>query len=169
MFDRFSARIIALTALLLLIFGALAALMQLAPAARTAVAWSLAVVAYLAVLFFTAVSIAVSAKLRPLRPVSEVSVLGKHTVGLSKLLVGLLAFFGSTALTWLIALSVAFQKTPNIDFTSITEQLWSLFISLAGSVAYVYWMWIAVDLLRARHTARSPTRRRASYCSLKAS
>ena len=72
--------------------------------------------------------------------------LGKHTVGLRKLLVGLLAFFGNTALTWHIALSVAFQKTPDVDFASITEQVWSLFISLA----YAYWMWIAIDLLRAR-------------------
>lgn len=154
MFNRSSVRIIALTAALSLILGAFALLIEFAPAAAAAVAWSLAVAVSLAVVFFTAVSIAVAAKIRPLRPVAEVSVLGKHTVGLSKLLVGLLAFFGNTALTWLIALSVAFQKTPDVDFPSITEQLWSLFISLAGSVAYVYWMWIAVDLLRARQTAR---------------
>lgn len=154
MFDRSFVRVIALTAVLLLILGASTALIQFAPAAAAPVAWSLAVAVTLAVIFFTAISIAVAAKIPPLRPVAEVSVLGKHTVGLSRLLVGLLAFFGNTALTWLIALSVAFQKSPDVNFTSITEQLWSLFISLAGSVAYVYWMWIAIDLLRARQTAR---------------
>jgi len=154
MFDRFFARVFALLAVVLLAFGALAALIQFAPAVAIPFAWSLAVAACIAVTFFAAVSIGVAAKIRPLRPVAEVSVLGKHTVGLSKLLIGLLAFFGNTALTWLVALSVAFQKTPDIDFSSITEQLWSIFITIAGSVAYVYWMWIAIDLLRARQAAR---------------
>lgn len=154
MFDRFFARLFALLAVLLLVFGALAALIHFAPAVAIPLAWSVAIAICVAVIFFTAVSIAVAAKIRPLRPVAEVSVLGKHTVGLSKLLVGLLAFFGNTALTWLIALSVAFQKAPDIDFSSITEQLWTVFIALAGLIAYAYWMWIAVDLLRARQTGR---------------
>ncbi|KQR21325.1 hypothetical protein [Microbacterium sp. Leaf151] len=154
MFNRSFTRIIVLSAGLLLIFGALSLLIRFVPAAATALVSSLAVAACIVIIFYTGVSIAVAAKIRPLRPVADVSILGKHTVALSKLLVGLLAFFGNTALSWLIALSVAFQKTPHIDSASITNQLWSIFIALAGSVAFVFWMWIAVDLLRARQSER---------------
>lgn len=157
MFDRFFVRLIGLVAVLLVALGGLSLLINFAPSVASALSWLIAIAASAAAVFFTLVSIAVAAKSPPLQPVAEVSILGKHTVGLSKLLIGLLAFFGNMALTWLIALSVSFQKAPDVDFTSITSQLWGLFLTIAGSVAYVYWMWIAVDLLRARQAGRLRT------------
>ncbi|CAL4860324.1 hypothetical protein [Microbacterium sp. MM2322] len=117
-------------------------------------ALTVVVVAVIALVVLTVVAaVAVATALPPLTPISETSILGKHTASLGKLLVRLLAFFGNTALAWFVALNVAFQSREKVDL-SIPHHLWAIFLILAALIAYTYWLWIAGDLLRSRKTGR---------------
>ncbi|WP_294978991.1 hypothetical protein [uncultured Microbacterium sp.] len=98
------------------------------------------------------IGILIAIELPPVKPLADVSILGKNIVGFGKLAIGLLAFFGNTALAWIIALSVAAK--PDTDVASVQGQLWPLLASLVGAIAYVFWVWIAIDLTRAGRQAR---------------
>lgn len=134
--------------------GSLLAAVTYVPGFGATVGIVLVVVLTATLVLTVVVSVAVAVELPPPRPLSEVSILGKHVVGLSKLVIALLAFFGNTALTWFIALSVARQDVVPIDTSTIEEELWRLFVVLLGPIAFFFWMWIAFDLTRTERARR---------------
>ncbi|QBE48449.1 hypothetical protein [Leucobacter triazinivorans] len=113
------------------------------------------VLAAVVLLLATVFGVMIATQISPLRPIAEISILGKHFVGVSRSLVGLAAFFGGMIVTWIITLDVSLQAQKlSLDVNQITGQLWQLFLSLAPFIAYIYWLGIAVDLMRVRKHGR---------------
>ena len=154
MLSRLQARILIFGIVLMAIMAIIGLMGKYAPDLFVAIALIVAMGAVILIVGTTVVAVAITAVLPPRRPFAEVSILGKHVSDLSKLLVRLLAFFGNTALAWIVALNVAFQTTGTVDIMSIPNQLWGIFLSLAALIAYAYWLRIPVDLLRTRKTGR---------------
>jgi len=154
MLFRFQARILTLGIVLIALMVVIGLMVEYAPALLVVIALIVAAAAVVLIVGTTVVAVGITAVLPPRRPFAEVSILGKHVSDFSKLLVRLLAFFGNTALAWIVALNVAFQTTGTVDIMSIPNQLWGIFLSLAALIAYAYWLRVPVDLLRARKTGR---------------
>ncbi len=154
MISRFQAHILVRGFVLMALMAIIGLMVEYAPSLLVAITLIVAVAAFFLILGAAVVAVAITAVLPPWRPFAEASIFGKHVSDLSRLLVRLLAFFGNTALAWIVALNVAFQTTDTADIMSIPNQLWGIFLSLAALIAYVYWLRIPVDLLRARKTGR---------------
>lgn len=98
-------------------------------------------------LLIVVIHVCVASVLRPPRPLAETSVLGRHVVGLAKIALGFLGFFGGLLLTTIIALGNDHWGT-SAGMLDLMDQLWSTFLTLIAVVAYVYWLWAAFDLIR---------------------
>ena len=131
----------------------LGALVLYVPGFASVIAAALVCAFLLLAIASAVVGVTLSVEIPPLQPIAEVSILGKHAFGFGKLSFALLAFFGNTALTWVIALSVATQGEAQ-QLPQIAAQLWQLFGMLAGLIAYAFWLWIAIDLSRAGRVRR---------------
>lgn len=118
-----------------------------APQAGAIVAFLIMFLAVAASFLVVVVHVCVAAVLRPPRPLAETSVLGRHIVGLAKVVLGFLGFFGGLLLTTIIAVGNDHWESSTGVF-DLMEQLWSMFLTLIAVVAYGYWLWIAFDLIR---------------------
>lgn len=154
MISRLQTRLLIFAVAALIVTLVLALLAEFAPWLLLALLFAAAGAVLVVIVATVVAAVAVAIALPPLRPIAEISILGKHATGLGKLLVRLLAFFGNTALAWLVALSVAFQSAGSVDVSSVPRDLWGIFVSLAAVSAYFFWLWIAGDLLRARKVGR---------------
>ncbi|MGW9159666.1 hypothetical protein [Microbacterium sp. NPDC055665] len=93
------------------------------------------------------IHLCVAAVLKPPRPLAERSVLGRHVVGLAKIALGFLGFFGGLLLTTIIAMGNDHWGSSD-GMYQLMGQLWSMLLTLVAFVAYGYWFWIAIDLIR---------------------
>ncbi len=97
--------------------------------------------------FIVVIHACVAAVLPPPRPLATASVLGRHVVGLSKIVVVFLGFLGGLLLTTIITLGGDHWATSN-GLNSLMGQLWNVLLALAGGAAFVFWWWMAIDLIR---------------------
>ncbi|MDT0157926.1 hypothetical protein Q9R19_09850 [Microbacterium sp. ARD32] len=94
-----------------------------------------------------AIHVCVAAVLPPPRPLAETSVLGRHIVGLSRIVVVFLGFLGGLLLTTMITLGGDYWSASG-GMDNLMGQLWSVLSILAAGAAFVFWFWAAVDLIR---------------------
>jgi hypothetical protein len=120
---------------------------ETAPSAGAVFALAIILLTVAASFFVVAIHVCVAAVLRPPRPLAETSVLGRHIVGLAKIMLGFLGFFGGLLLTTMIAVGNDHWASSGGVF-NLVDQLWGMFLTLIAVVAYAYWLWTAFDLIR---------------------
>ncbi|GEC76627.1 MULTISPECIES: hypothetical protein [Microbacterium] len=124
-----------------------AAAPEAAPEAGAVFAFVIILLTVAASFFIVVIHVCVAAVLRPPRPLAETSVLGRHIVGLAKIVLGFLGFFGGLLLTTIIAMGNDHWGS-SAGLFDLMDQLWGMFLVLIAFVAYGYWLWIALDLIR---------------------
>lgn len=93
--------------------------------------------------------IAVTAVHPPLRPVSEISVLGQRAVAFARFGLATGALFSAAILTWLVATSFDdYYFNHSLTTPEPTIELLGILGVVLGMAAWIYCMWLSVDLFR---------------------
>lgn len=120
-----------------------------------AIAGGIAVVLSLGAIATVVVGIAITAVLKPLVPVSEISVLGKRVMAFLKFALATTAVFGIAFVGWAVAMSYEPAVSDSKRFVEITGQLMQLLSLPVAFAAIIFWMWLNIDLLRISRRKRA--------------
>ncbi|MFC9560374.1 hypothetical protein [Agromyces sp. NPDC056965] len=124
-------------------------LLPLLPSAARGVFANVVVAAFAVTVLVTAcIGIAVTAILPPLRPVSESSILGRRVVALTKWSLAAGALFGAAYVSWMISATFDSAQADTTRFSEATGLLMNVLWGLLAFAAFVYCVWLSVDLLR---------------------
>lgn len=89
-----------------------AVMITIEPRLITWIVWSLTAAFLLWIIMIVAVTIMMTAFSTPPPPLSEISILDRWVVRLTKIALALLAFFANTATSWLLSISVLRPPPP---------------------------------------------------------
>jgi len=99
--------------------------------------------------------LAITAVVPPLIPMSEVSILGKRVTAFAKFALAVGALFGTAVFGWMVAVSYESTVDNPGNFSTVTGQLIEVLSVPVLMAAIIYWVWLAVDLLRLRKRRRA--------------
>ncbi|MFJ3395283.1 hypothetical protein [Leifsonia aquatica] len=138
----------ALFVMLVAVWLILLALTAAPPSVRSFV-FAAFIAAFAAALICTVVTgIAVTAVIPPLRPVAEISVLGRRVMAFVKFGLATAALFSTAFITWLVAKTYDYYYDNHLGSADPTGQLSGTLGSALGFAAFVFWIWLSIDLLR---------------------